>query len=67
MYAQAEAARWFENTIQINVSRRIAYLNLGDARRLHLAGRFPWLPALDIVIVVSAPDAAVVKASSAAR
>ena len=29
----AEAARWFENTIQIDASRAIAYLNLGDARQ----------------------------------
>ncbi|MEB0284880.1 tetratricopeptide repeat protein, partial [Sphingomonas sp. 10B4] len=28
----AEAARWFENTLQIDPSRAIAYLNLGDAR-----------------------------------
>jgi peptidoglycan/xylan/chitin deacetylase (PgdA/CDA1 family)/TolA-binding protein len=29
----AEAARWFENTIQIDASRAIAYLNLADARQ----------------------------------
>ena len=27
----AEAARWFDNTIKIDPSRAIAYLNLGDA------------------------------------
>ena len=27
----AEAARWFENTVKIDPSRAIAYMNLGDS------------------------------------